>query len=138
MTRQQSTRTRGAVGPWPRALLSWITCLATILIALVVCSQSAPRVHDVRLPAASTVTAQLTHAPLADGCLDHAPGHQDHCVTALQHTPKSLAPAPDLDAPFPTPHRDAFADALPADGITRSTPALARAVDLHVLQVQRT
>lgn len=138
MTRQQRISRPGAVGPRLRTLLSWTACLATVLIALAVCSQLEPRTHDAHRLTAGAATLQAASIPIADGCEDHPPGHQDHCAAPWQHTPKALAPTPDLDAPIPVLSQGTPPPLLTAGGTRHPSPVAVRDVDLHALQVQRT
>lgn len=120
-----------------RVLLSWLCCVAALLLAVTVCHRPAPTMVAVAT-SVSTPTAAISaedSGSMGDErwCVHHQPG--DPCLTGLQHLPQTIVPLPD--------------EAVVPAGRGLVTPALSRAgprivssggpsgIDLHALQVLR-
>ncbi|MFI5983753.1 hypothetical protein ACIBEA_23080 [Streptomyces sp. NPDC051555] len=138
-----------AGAPRWRALLSWVCCVAAVLLAVTVCHQptratpyeasAAPAPSGVAVGVVSGLVSSVVggadHAPSggAEGCVHHRPG--DACLTVLDHLPQSVLPLPDPLVLPAAGHR--ATPVSPRAGPVTDTPAH-RAPDLHALQVLRT
>ncbi|WP_407836228.1 hypothetical protein ACE1OC_06875 [Streptomyces sp. DSM 116496] len=120
-----------------RALLSWLCCVAALLLAVTVCHRPAPAAAAV----ASSVSTATTAVGAEDGgamgdegwCVHHQPG--DPCLTGLQHLPQTIVQLPDEAVVPAGGHLVTPAQPRAGPGIVSS--AGPGGIDLHALQVLR-
>ncbi|PWK65096.1 hypothetical protein BCL76_11383 [Streptomyces sp. CG 926] len=136
MTSTPSPLPRPSTGLRLRALLSWMCCVAALLLAVTVCHRSGPPPAAGAgwgMPSTASTVQNADTSGSVEGCVDHRPG--DTCLTALHHLPGSILPLPEDVA---LPGESAAAARPPARaGPAVGAPLTARGVDLHSLQVLR-